>query len=298
MPPIKRDNKNIFIFEINPSKSILINMKALAILLIFTLLVFNHSKAQSIQAYLQKPHNHNPLQYGFPKQIIETKLFYYKSKTTKHTKVLNYSQNLDTLHGKTYQDSRLTLDWTDIFNQKRELIYSSTKSIHDSFDSSLQSNYFKYDSTGLIEVQYFDNQNNLTHTILLVNDTAQNPISLKVFNTSGKLIQFETADYNYTNNTWISRKIDQAGSVISKEEKLINLPNSSIEKFNPQCDCIIYTIKLPTKDFLYFQVEYTYDQKGNWIEKRIYRTKKVKDKFKGKKLDRKFQREIIYQEGH
>jgi len=234
--------------------------------------------------------------YGFPRKIIENNSFYNRSGVVRKKEVVEFSVGLDTIQETRYKEDQLDAQLLFVFNEKKQLIFRSFRNKVPLFGWQQEQSTYIYNKNGLAEIRSIDGKTQLKSVAQVICDSLGHPTSFKLYDGKGNLMGSETGEYHYGTNKWTYQVFNPFGEQVSKQELVIESVKSEKNKYNENGDCILYPRNWDKNDTIYFQVEYKYDDQGNWIEQRIYALEKDGEQLTNKRLDRKFKRKIKYNE--
>lgn len=228
-----------------------------------------------------------------PKLIEEVNIFYREFENEEHKSILLFSQNLDTVYEKRFVNGVYNADLLYVFDSNKNLIYRSLKNKIPGIGWQGLTTVYSYDETGLIGTQTHDGQNNMIDIMKIENDSLKQPVRLALYNANNKLQGYETAEYDYIKNICINKIFNSFGKIINEKNYPIKAKVNGSDIYNEQGDCTLS--KSSGGGNYYQQIEYAYDNLGNWISQQIYVVEKIGNAYKHKKRDRKCSRKIEYQ---
>lgn len=263
------------------------------IIIISLFLTVININAQSITSARSNTYESYVTKFGKPKKIIEKNTFYDKQ-TTRTKEIVEFSINLDTIKETRYTSSELDAKLLFVFNSKKQLIFRSYENKVPLIGWQYVESVYSYNENGLSEIKTTDSKGNLQSLTKVTCDTKGNPIELKLYDSNQNLIGFETGEYKYENNKWIYKVYNSNSKLISEQELSIENVKSSTYKYNKNGDCVLYPRNWKHDKNMYYQIEYKYDEFGNWTEQKIYFVEMINGKLKNKKKNRVFKRKLIY----
>ncbi|MFD2563716.1 hypothetical protein [Aquimarina rubra] len=135
---------------------------------------------------------------------------------------------------------------------------------------SSETSKYQYDENGhLIKVIESNNYDIIMREVYIKNNEKGHPISIELRTPESKPIGIlETAEYDYSNNTVITKLLDPLGNVLTQAKLIID--GSSIKKENS------YSQNIDLIEPHLYEYEYTYDEQKNWVEKTIYKVENGK----------------------
>ncbi|MBW1294068.1 hypothetical protein [Aquimarina litoralis] len=100
--------------------------------------------------------------------------------------------------------------------------------------------------------------------VLIANNEKGHPISVSLQQPGAKPSGFiEVAEYDYPNNLVVTKLLDPKGNVLKRDDLIVDGNLVKLEKSYDQQG------KLIKPDA--YEYEYKYDEKQNWVEKRVYK---------------------------
>lgn len=253
-----------------------------------------NARSQSISSILSNTFEGYSLKVGKPSKITKHTTFYVSSGVKKETAMVTYTQSLDTIIEKRFEESQLVAELVFIFDSKRNLIYRTFKNKVPLIGWQFESTTYVYDNTGLIERKSKDKLGRQLFLSKIKNDSLNNPVSLKTYDSKNNLVGYELADYDYPKNTWTHLVFSGNTTLISRNKRTIAKSSSENYVYNEFGDAVLYPRNWSKFDKRYFQIEYKYDKRGNWIDKKVFEVIKQGDEFKNKRLNKRIKRKIKY----
>jgi len=269
-------------------------MRKLLLSIGLLILIFAQGKSQSLGSLKRDVFKSFMPKHGIPEQIIRTQSFYSTSEVKKQKNIIDFSARLDTIMEKRFEDELIKAQAMYLFDDNKRLVYISFKEKVSSFGWQEKHTYYKYDNNGLSEIRRTNVLDQLIDQTRTKSDSLHNPIYLIWYNADLNLKGYETGEYLYAQNKCIRRMYNNQAELQSKEECSIESKESDESKFNQYGDCTFYPRAWFENDKVYFQVDYKYDELGNWIEKKLYRLIIVENKVTDKTVLQKIKRKIKY----
>ncbi|MDH5380823.1 MAG: hypothetical protein OEW75_08225 [Cyclobacteriaceae bacterium] len=135
---------------------------------------------------------------------------------------------------------------------------------HQIMGYSSETAYYFYDTNGFFIRIQDKNQNGIIfRETQITNNKNGDPIELIVKEGDGVQFGKEIAEYDYPNNTVITRVIDNDGNVISESSGTKDLSiKSETNKYNQYGDLVKSSN---------YEYEYKYDKYSNWVKRIIYK---------------------------
>lgn len=196
------------------------------------------------------------------------------------TEITFFNQNnierkkeITSLNSKNKIITELRYDSEDNLKERLTRIHDSTatKSIsrkierwHPIVGYSSETAFYKYDEKGFLIKVIDKNQNNkIIRETTIINNEKGNPIELKLKTDSNVDFGIEIAEYDYLNNSVITKVFDKNGKIISTN-------NGKIDYSKKEENDIIneYGDVIKSEDYEY---EFKYDKKGNWTTQVRYK---------------------------
>lgn len=264
----------------------------LNLFLIFFIAFSTHS--QSITSARSNVFEQYTTQYGQPKEIRTTNIFYNDSGKEVKEEKITFSRNLDTISELRYKNSELDAILTFIFDKDRKLTFRSFTNKVPLFGWQRQKAEYRYNDIGLTEIIDYDSNNNISRKAIFENDSLGNPISMKLYDGNNRLLGYEKAKYNYSNNTYTYKVYDSNEDLKTTKEYSMDTKISNSSRYNEFGDVILYSRNWNENDNIFYLIEYKYDELGNWVDKKIFKVEKKGDRFGKKEKDRRFKRKIKY----
>lgn len=196
------------------------------------------------------------------------------------TEITFFNQNnierkkeITSLNSKNKIITELRYDSEDNLKERLTRIHDSTgtKSIsrkierwHPIVGYSSETAFYDYDEKGFLIKVIDKNQNNkIIRETTIINNEKGNPIELKLKTDSNVDFGIEIAEYDYLNNSVITKVFDKNGKIISTN-------NGKIDYSKKEENDIIneYGDVIKSEDYEY---EFKYDKKGNWTTQVRYK---------------------------
>lgn len=269
-------------------------MRKLTTLITGIILTISLVNGQSLRSAKSDIHKRYVTKYGVPRHIIEYNTFYNNSGIVKKKEIIEFSESLDTIIETRYKDNILDAQLMFVFNFNKQLIFRSFKNKVPLFGWQYEKSNYTYDENGLAKILTTNGNSQLKTLAIVECDTLGNPTTFKLYDGNKNLIGFETGEYFYDTNKWNHCVFNRIGELLSEEELTIEAVKSDNKKYNAQGDCVLYPGNWSVGNKIYYQVEYKYDELGNWTKQKIYKVAKVKNKLTSKRIYRKFKRKIKY----
>lgn len=135
---------------------------------------------------------------------------------------------------------------------------------------SSETSKYQYDQKGnIIKMIESNNFNIIMREVMINNNEKGDPIAISIERPKSKPSGFiEIAEYDYPNNTVITKLLDPEGNILKRDYLSLDGDIIKLEKSYDQQG------KLIKPDA--YEYEYKYDEKQNWVEKRVYKVENGK----------------------
>jgi hypothetical protein len=243
--------------------------------------------------------DHREFKYGKPLQIIETNTFYNPSGKQIDKNIKTFDNNGLLVSEERYDKegklkARITYRNDTVRRLKLERMFERWSSLGYSKETAI----YSYDERGfLTRTTDVDANGNAFQVSDLVNNEKGHPTELRLYDGKGNIYGKETAEYHYNKNFAVTSVLPNHGRILSTDTLQIGFlsdVNGATDNYNEHGDVLSYTSKNLNGTETLFEMSYEYDSKGNCIDEKIYKVSVKSNGKKKRKLDRHFQKKIIY----
>lgn len=202
--------------------------------------------------------------HGIAYRIEESELRSDSSVIQKN--IIEFSNHNDTTTTTAFVKKRLFFRNIEVFNPKGYKIYEK-KAYHFSDGGKSQTEYsYLYRDTILTQIKKVNSRgSSLINDIVnydIEYDSLGNVIFMRCRDADGDLYNYETCEYDFQQGLITYRRFNQSGKLFKEYTLYTN------DLRNEQGDIILHQETANT----FLVTDYKYDQVGNWISKKTYRT--------------------------
>lgn len=264
-------------------------IQLIVILLISTLTI----NGQSIKTLRNEIKDKYTLKFGDPVRIVETIKDYTNSGVVSKEEINDFSRNGKSITTCRYDNGVLKMNNTRVYNENNLKTSDILKrKIGDKGWTTFKTTYF-YGKKGLFKIittLTTDYSKVYTSSTAIVQCDSLGEFTDYKLKSDNAQTLHETGLYDYANNIWTYSVYNSKGQLIRQEKLAINPSN----KYNNKGDVIFYAEDSQENNKIYYRVDYTYDESGNWVEKNVYKLRKDGDKAVNEKLFQTVSRKIEY----
>ncbi len=170
------------------------------------------------------------------------------------------------IQGQQYKDDELKSIFIYELDNLKRIAKNTTNSKFPLFGWQKEIHTIEYSSNRKTVETTYGGNNNLIRIIKYAYDSLNNPVKLSIFNNQQVLESYETATYDYTHHKYIYTVFNSANELVLREKNYLNNDTTQNLK-NSYGDFI--QVDCPSVDKTYYTLEYKYDDKGNWIERKM-----------------------------
>jgi hypothetical protein len=251
--------------------------------------------AQSLYTalHINDRHEYN---FGKPQKIIEKKIFHSSkgAEVSKSIKIFDKSGALLTEERYDEQDI-LTAKLTYINDTVKNLKLSRTFEMWPKYGHRLETAFYSYDEHNFLTSSVDKNETGkIIDVTKIVNNEMGDPIELALFDGDNNSFGKEIAKYDYDKNEVVISIYNNDGSKLSSDTSKIHFNHNDGSSYNQYNDVLSYSTKNFNGSINFYECEYQYDQKGNWLEQRIYRIMQGPNDKQKRVLQTLLKREIWY----
>lgn len=238
--------------------------------LIFLLAFIGHGLSQSIPSYWMNIYNLDDLYISRTdnvKQIIANVTGYYSSGETYKEKWIYNFIAPNKIAGQTYKEGQLTSSFEYVLNDSGIIVLKTTSFKQPLVGWQSMIIKYEYEAGNLKYEKHYSKEKELIDYVQFDYDSSNRPNKMSLFNATGELRSYETAEYNENEGTYNYKVFDSSGSLITEEKEYFNLDKTS-NQYNKQGDLAFlkWPTSNPNKD-VFHRLEYKYDDMGNWIKR-------------------------------
>lgn len=234
--------------------------------------------------------------FGKPQKITARKTFYSSkgAEISKNVKIFDISGALLTEERYDEQDI-LTAKLTYINDTVNKLKLSRTFEMWLKYGHRFETAIYSYDEHNfLISSVDKNGTGKIIDVAKIVNNEKGDPIELALFDGDNNSLGNETAEYDYGKNEVVIFVYNNEGRKLSSDTSKIHFNYNDKSSYNQYNDILSYNTKNFNGSINFYECEYQYDQKGNWLEQRIYRIMLRPNGKKRRTLETLIKREIWY----
>jgi hypothetical protein len=226
---------------------------------------------QSIPSYWMNVYNLNDLyllRIDNVEQIIADQTGYYSSGGTYKEKwIFNFVDSFK-IKGQFFKDGQLSSSFEYKFDNSGKLISKKLTSKQPLIGWQSKIITYEYETGNLKYEKNFNNNMQLIDYVKFEYNTNNRPIKMSLMDASDRLISYETADYDEGKMIYYYKIFNSSGTLISDKIEYCNYDVSS-NLINNYGDLVLlkWPLSNPEKNVLH-QLEYKYDDQGNWIERK------------------------------
>lgn len=239
---------------------------------------------------------------GVPKEIVATTIFYNTNGTEERKEITRYDKwGLPKQQENYNKEGKIASikDYTcDV--QKRVILETKTDVFATSLTTPRPIVTYSYDSArSPYLIQYKTLSKQVLCEVLLKNNTDGLPLELQLYEPVDNLLGIEIANYLIDQNKAIISVANAQGKILSTDTSTISFRDKykfakDKENYNSNGDLIKSSSKWLNGDVHYYEYDYVYDAKGNWVEYNRYEVFYKKNGKATRKITSTFKRSISY----
>ena len=163
-----------------------------------------------------------------------------------------------------------------VYDTTRNILIAQINEFISHIKTTSDTTHFEYNSNQhVVGMLHKNDDNNVLRITQIINNEKGHPVKLIDLDSNGIQIRMETAVYNYEKNRVVTAVYGTDGKQYFTNSHKIDRSIASQfpdvnEKYNQQGDVIAYEGKLPDGTMHPYEIDRTYDDKGNWTESKTY----------------------------
>lgn len=220
----------------------------------------------SFWAHLYSVENYHKIREGSAKKITAVKTWYEVGQVKNKEKWIYTPLSSNKVQGKFYRNNELETKFAYEFDNQDRKIKSEINTKIPSVGWQKHIYEVKYSNGNKILEKHYDGKKKLIRTVKFEYDSAQHPVKVTIETLQGQIKSFETADYDYRQHAYIYKVFDEEGRKVLEQTNFCNT-KTDINKKNDAGDLVKFTAPTLRPAYNgYYELNYTYDVRGNWTK--------------------------------